>query len=256
MFDGGTYMKEKRLAILNITSYVWMVALNALAILLPMNNRTTQEISNQYHHILTPAGFTFAIWSVIYIALLVMVLYLLKEQGESVNQLGGWFILSSIANGLWIMAWHFDFLWLSLVLTSVIVVSLAIIYRRLQEERKQSKKMVKNIMISLPISIYFAWSIIAWVENLAVVLVQQKITGFGLSQVFWGNVAIALILGVTCIVIEWYKDIAFTLTVAFALFGVWAQLNQSSESIWIQGMALLSIGLVILVLIQSFRKKS
>lgn len=248
-------MKEKRLAILNVTAYVWMVALNALAILLPMNQITTQEISNLYHHILTPAGFTFIIWSVIYVLLLMMVLYLLKGQGESVNQLSGWFILSSIANGFWIMAWHYDLLWLSLILTSVIVISLAIVFRRLQEERKHSKKMMKKIMVSLPISIYFAWSVVAWIENFAVVLVQGKYSGFGMTQVFWGNIAIAVVLGITVIVLEWYKDIAFALTICFALFGVWVQLNQSSESFWIQGMALISIGVIGSQLIRVFRKR-
>ncbi len=249
-------MKEKRLAILNLTAYLFMVILNTLAITLPVNQITTKEISDKFHHILTPAGFTFIIWSVIYLLLLMMVIYLLKVQGEAVNQLGGWFILSSIANGLWIIAWHYEQLVLSLMLTSIIVVSLMIIYVRLQKENKSSRKMMKKMMVSLPISVYFAWSIIAWVENLAVVLVQGRVNGLGLSQWIWGILAVFVVLGITVLVIETCKDVGFSLTIMFAFFGVWVELFQRKESYVLQGVVLLSIGIIVLLLIQAYRKKA
>lgn len=56
-------------------SYLIMVAANAAAVLLPVNGVTTQEVSDYYANLFAPAGFTFMIWSVIYVLLAAFVVY-------------------------------------------------------------------------------------------------------------------------------------------------------------------------------------
>ena len=51
----------------NTIVFVLVIAMNALANLLPINGKTTGEISNQINVLITPAGYAFSIWSLIYI---------------------------------------------------------------------------------------------------------------------------------------------------------------------------------------------
>lgn len=55
-------------------AYVLMIAVNALANILPINGYQTGEISDMHDVFFTPAGFIFSIWGVIYLALLLWLL--------------------------------------------------------------------------------------------------------------------------------------------------------------------------------------
>jgi len=61
--------------LLVLAAYLVMVLVNALANILPLNGVTTGEVSDSYPNLFAPAGLTFAIWGVIYLALAGYVLY-------------------------------------------------------------------------------------------------------------------------------------------------------------------------------------
>ncbi|MDZ7837626.1 MAG: hypothetical protein U5N58_06550 [Actinomycetota bacterium] len=48
---------------------------NALANILPINNKATGELSDQYPNLFVPAGLTFSIWGLIYILLAIFIVY-------------------------------------------------------------------------------------------------------------------------------------------------------------------------------------
>lgn len=52
-----------------------MVFVNFLANALPINNRSTGEISEAYPNLFAPAGFAFSIWGLIYLLLAVYLIY-------------------------------------------------------------------------------------------------------------------------------------------------------------------------------------
>ena len=52
-----------------LMAYVVMVVVNALANIVPIGGNTSGEVSDAYANLFAPAGFTFAIWSVIYVLL-------------------------------------------------------------------------------------------------------------------------------------------------------------------------------------------
>ena len=54
----------------SIAAFVLVIVVNVLSSALPINGQTMPEISAKYPSLFTPAGFTFAIWSVIYLGLL------------------------------------------------------------------------------------------------------------------------------------------------------------------------------------------
>jgi len=62
-------MKEWIFKSLIILFYLGMILFNFLANSLPLNNRNTGQISDDYPSHYTPSGFTFSIWGIIYLLL-------------------------------------------------------------------------------------------------------------------------------------------------------------------------------------------
>ena len=56
---------------LNVLFFAGMIVMNYLANALPLNNKTTGELSDSFPNLFVPAGITFSIWGIIYILLLV-----------------------------------------------------------------------------------------------------------------------------------------------------------------------------------------
>jgi benzodiazapine receptor len=64
-------MSNRTLIIVNIIALVGVITVNALANILPINGMNTGQISDLYPSLFTPAGFTFSVWSLIYLSLIV-----------------------------------------------------------------------------------------------------------------------------------------------------------------------------------------
>ena len=94
-----------------------MIAVNALANALPINGRTTGEISDGFDILFTPAGYVFSIWGLIYTMLIVfsIVQVLPSYQRPEVAAARPWYLLSAAGNMSWIFAWHYELIPLSLV---------------------------------------------------------------------------------------------------------------------------------------------
>jgi hypothetical protein len=53
---------------------LFMLLFNGMAIALPLNGRTTAELSAVYPNLFVPAGITFSVWGLIYLLLILFVL--------------------------------------------------------------------------------------------------------------------------------------------------------------------------------------
>jgi len=60
---------------LNLIAFLATVGVNALANALPINGKTTGELSDLYPNLFVPAGMTFSIWGVIYLLLAIFAVY-------------------------------------------------------------------------------------------------------------------------------------------------------------------------------------
>ncbi|NTV91529.1 MAG: tryptophan-rich sensory protein, partial [Clostridiales bacterium] len=113
-------------------SYIIMIAVNALANIIPFNGVNTGQVSDSFPNLFAPAGLTFSIWGLIYLLLAVYVLYNLglfrggRNNGdkELLRKLNILFTVSSLANATWIFSWHYKILPLSMLLMLVILVCL------------------------------------------------------------------------------------------------------------------------------------
>ena len=108
------------LSFLNLIGFLAIVIVNSLAVILPINNKTTEELSDKYPNLFVPAGITFSIWGIIYILLALFIVYQLvaafkekiKDKGLF-EKIGIIFFISAILNVGWILAWHYEIVWSS-----------------------------------------------------------------------------------------------------------------------------------------------
>jgi hypothetical protein len=214
------------LSLLNVTGYLGMVAVNVLANALPLNNKTTGELSDQYPNLFVPAGVTFSIWGVIYVLLALFIVYQLfcvfgkrERRSPFIERIGIMFFVSSLANLSWIFAWHYQFIPLSLLLMLVLLAALIGIYLRLGIGRSGSSGTQKYI-VHLPFSVYLGWVTIATIANVTVLLVAGGWSRLGLSEQFWTVAVIAVGLLLALTVVFRRRDIFYALVVDWALAGI------------------------------------
>jgi hypothetical protein len=206
-------------------AFVLMVTVNALANTLPINDKTTGQVSESYRNLFAPAGLTFAIWGLIYVLLAVYTLYQLgvfRKKGDTFNEgmlqkVGFYFILSSIANAAWIFSWHYDLIVLSMLLMIIILVCLISISQTLNKERLTGRE---RFFIRLPFSVYFGWITVATIANATVLLVGLSWNGFGISDKVWTVLVllVGMLIGTTTMLKN--KDIAYGLVLVWAYVGI------------------------------------
>jgi hypothetical protein len=212
--------------ILTTITFLIMIAVNALANILPINGVTTGEVSAAYENLFSPAGITFAIWGLIYFMLACYTLYQLGLfQGNDrhiktdlLEKIGVIFSISSIANSMWVFLWHYDFIALSVVVMIIILICLIMIVTEISKYKLTFRE---QLFIKLPFSVYFGWITIATIANITTFLVSIGWNGFEISDVTW--TIIILIVGVilSALTIIKFKDIAYGLVIIWAYMGIY-----------------------------------
>jgi benzodiazapine receptor len=213
---------------LNVLSFAVTVLVNGLASSLALNGRTTAEVSDLYFTLVTPAGYVFSIWGVIYTLLLFFVVFqALPSQRDKpfLKQINVLFVLSGVLNVVWLFLWHYDQIVLSVVLMFALLATLIAVYLRLGIG-KISVTLKERVFVHLPFSVYLGWITVASIANVASALVAIKWDGFGLANDVWAVVVIVVALMITLAVIATRRDVAYSLVLVWALVGI--AVNQSA----------------------------
>ncbi len=216
--------KKKNLiaSVVVLITYTIMVVVNSLANILPINGIGTGEISDSYPNLFAPAGFTFAIWGVIYILLLGHSIYQLinREEmfkNEDFKMIGFWFAFSSIINTIWIFTWHYEIIWLSLILMIMILVSLIAINFRLRIAVLTKKEI---LFVRTPFAVYFGWITVATIANFTTFFVSINWNQFGLTEVFWTVTMIIIGALVGFVSMLFYRSFSYGLVIIWAYLGI------------------------------------
>jgi len=197
-----------------LLTFLFMLVMNALATTLPLNGQATNEISDKYDTLFAPIGFTFAIWGIIYLTLGVYTVVQLVADNALIRQITPWFIASNLLNGVWIVAWHYELLWLS---AAIIVALLLVLIRINMRTTKQRTELGSTLGIRLPFAIYFGWVTVATVANISALLVQAGLgSGFWLSAEAW-TIVILVIAALIGVVTAWVNT-----SPAYVAVFVWA----------------------------------
>ena len=213
-------MKLKK--ILNWFGLIVVIAVNAAANILPLNGKTTGEISDNVPTLFTPAGYVFSIWSVIYLGLLAFACYQ-SQRAQRITEvrerIGYWFFVSCIFNSAWIVAWHYEQFPLTLVLMLGLLISLLAIYLGLDIGRRRVSA-AESRWVNLPFSIYLGWISVATIANVSAVLYTSGWNGGPLSPELWTviMVIVAALLGLAMSALR--KDVGYPPVIVWALVGI------------------------------------
>ena len=214
----------------NIIAFVATVIINGLAGSTTLiGGVNTAEISDANPTLITPAGYVFSIWGIIYILLAIFVIYQAlpsQKEKEYTKKIGWLFVLSSTANIVWIFLWQYQILSASVILIFLLLATLIAIYLRLNIG-KSTASLREKLAVHAPFSVYLGWITIASIANVAVFLVSEKWDGFGISPETWATLIIIVALAITLLVLATRRDIAYGLVIAWALTGI--AVNQSGN---------------------------
>ncbi len=192
-------------------AYVFMVSVNAMASMLPINDQTTGEISDRLDVPFTPAGYVFSIWGLIYILLAIWLILVFKKRHNSravPGKIGALFVLSCILNALWLFSFHYEQFILSTIVMIALLLSLIAIH---QSYPKSDSRFGGR----LPFSFYLGWISVATIANINYTLKFHDISlPIGELEGTIGLVVIAAILGIAG---RYLSDDPF-----YALVFVWA----------------------------------
>ena len=225
-----------------------MIAVNALANILPINGYQTGEISDMHDVLFTPAGFIFSIWGVIYLALLLWLLsFSFKKSTLSPSQSWG-FLLTCVLNIIWILAWHFLLDGIALIVIFLLLLSLIFLYQA-------QKKATSSKIHLIPISLYLGWIIVATITNFNYWLVAT--VGIDVSlQVLLTYISLASTTLVGLGVVFYLKDWAIIVVFIWAMYGIFTKNLADHRLIAIVTIVLASILLIGILLSLVIDQKS
>ncbi len=232
---------------LNLLLFAAMIVMNYLANALPLNGKTTGEISDGLPNLFVPAGVTFSIWGVIYILLIIFcVLQFTTPQQSVVSQIGWLFGLTCIFNALWIVAWHYGRLPASLILMAGLLVSLIWINLFIKD---MPMGMFKAIF-----GIYLGWICIAAIANVTAILVSNGWNGSGIPEQAWAMIMIITGAVLVAVTVWRLNNPYIGLSVVWAFAGIMIKRQADNRAVFITAALSLALVAVILVVI-FFRKK-
>jgi hypothetical protein len=207
----------------NLVAFLATITVNALANALPINGKTTGELSALYPNLFVPAGMTFSIWGLIYLLLAVFIVYQLVTAGQNaagfLQKIGPLFVLASAANICWIFLWHHQRVAASLVAMLVLLASLLALYLRLGIGASASSWR-ERLLVHLPFSIYLGWITVATIANVTVLLVHVGWDRFGASEELWTIIVLVIAAAITLAVLFTRSDLFYALVIIWAFLGI------------------------------------
>ena len=234
--------------VLNIFTFIITVIVNAYSNILPLNNQTTGEVSNKLDVLVTPPGYVFSIWTVIY---LLCGIWIIRQIPASRRHLDVYrkssffFIMSNLLNAAWLFLWHYEQFFASVIVMAALLITLIALYTSIQRTRH-------TLMDILPFSIYTGWISVAAIVNISYYLKYIGWGGFGLSDQLW--TVIVLILGAALALLFRYvnRDWFYPLVFIWAFTGIG---YRNWEEHAFVSYAAFALSAVILAAIPLLRKK-
>ncbi len=227
---------------LNAIAYIIVIAFNILANTLPLNGQTQQMISDRYDVLITPAGYAFSIWGLIYLLLFAFVVGGISRDRRRVRRMSPAFLVSCGANVGWLVAWHWNQPALALGFMVLLLGSLISAKSTLAADPPNSS--LDRWTADIPFEVYLGWISVATIVNAAVVLEYYDWNALGLDPVVWTIAMMGVATLLAVLVSRVWGSAPFVLVVAWALVGV-ATANSSTTSIFWSGW----IGAAALVLV-------
>jgi len=227
----------KKLAVL--LGFAGMVVVNALAMFGKINGINTADVSALYPNFFTPRAYTFSIWSIIYLLLLVYVVFQLVSkdfgEGSKPSRIAFWFVLSCVANAGWIFSWHYQQLTVTVIVMAALLYCLLRILLLMKNAGDTYRSMIS---LELPFGLYAGWITVATVANVSAFLVSLGWNGLSVPAV-WMVLVLLAVAAAAIFAAHKTRNIAYPAAVIWGFAGILARytpgfrLDASTDAMWI-----------------------
>ncbi|MEQ1763443.1 MAG: tryptophan-rich sensory protein [Pyrinomonadaceae bacterium] len=222
------------LATLGTILFNWLAAMGRV------NGVSPAEISDKYPTPITPAGYAFSIWSLIYLGMIAFSVYqLLPANAARFRSVRSLYILTCALNCSWIFMWHSDQIAICFVLILLLAACLFLINLKLRE----TTDMGEYWFAKAPFGIYFGWVTAATLVNFAILL-NVSISTSAWMWIGIGLIFFAAALGV--FVRIRLVNYLYPLAIAWALTAI--GVKQSGQTLIVAAAALGTVACLIATL--------
>lgn len=257
MIETTTPLLMKLRAIANLLGLLLVLVMNYLANALPLNGRTTGELSALYPNLFVPAGLTFAIWGLIYLLLIGFVGFQLYAAfrkpalSRFYPAVFSWqFFATCLLNSGWVLAWHYEKVSLSVILMAALLGSLINMYQRLWLPARPDTWQEK-VFVRLPIQVYLGWISVAMIANVTASLVEADWGGWGLPEQTWAAIMLAISAGLGVQQLLKFQDYAYSLVLVWAYLGVILKRNADNSLPDTEVLIAACVGGIVLLLLMA-----
>ncbi|MEQ9441594.1 MAG: tryptophan-rich sensory protein [Cyclobacteriaceae bacterium] len=197
------------------------ILMNYLSQSILFDGQTIGTVSDKYSTLITPAGYAFSIWGLIYLTLGAYVYYQAFQANPAHNifdRIAPPLILNLIANSLWLVAFQSEYITLSVVFMLVILATLIVI--TIQWVKDRSLPIRLKTKLRIPFSLYLGWISVATIVNLSVLAKYTNWNVLGLSEPTW--VVIMTTAGATLaiFVLLATRDVVYPLVLVWAYIAI------------------------------------
>ncbi|WP_034893439.1 hypothetical protein [Gillisia sp. Hel_I_29] len=211
----------KKLSILNFISVLLVIVVNYYSQMYTINGNTMASLSAEYDNLFTPAGYAFAIWGLIFLAMFAYAIFQIRraffsdKKSDFIEQTGPYFFIANFANASWVVVWLYEYTFMSIILMFIILISLLMVVIKTNMERWDAP--IKIIaFVWWPICLYSGWIAVAAIANVAAYLSKIGWNGGFLNEVQWTMVMLTIDIFLNILII--YKRNMRE----FASVGIWA----------------------------------
>mmetsp|Transcript_21047 Transcript_21047/g.34817 ORF Transcript_21047/g.34817 Transcript_21047/m.34817 type:complete len:334 (+) Transcript_21047:115-1116(+) len=195
---------------------------------------TNTELSEKYQTLVTPVGFAFAIWGLIFIAQFIFAIVQLLPSFRGAplvaKAIGYDYVGVCLSQIAWTLAFTFEVIWLSFL------AMLSILYFLLSTVNDQYKLQDTTTfrdywLLKFPFSIHCGWIIAASFVNLSVFLVDLGVSPSAQYFVALGTLVSLLVVACFSVSFPNRPEYVIPAVLAWASFGIYMELDDPKELI-------------------------
>lgn len=197
------------------------------------NGQRMGEVSAKYPTLLTPAGYAFSIWGLIYLGMVAYGIWqLLPAQRKSSlpDAVAQPLTLANLGSAAWVVLFAYEQILPSVGVMLLVLAALVVAYGR---ARRRVLVDAAPAWVSVPFAMYLGWISVAATINVIIGLQAVGLHFSGGTPVLLAYCLILFIVVLALVMSRAFSAIVFALTVAWALVGIWVvQLREIPELGW------------------------
>ncbi len=250
-----------------VFSIITLIVMNYLSNTGAFGGQTNKVVSDKYHTLITPAGYAFSIWGIIFLGLLAFAIYQsLESQRENprFRAIGWWVVLNAFCNAIWSPLFNNERIGLALLVILVMLFSLVVIEHSLLQRvnvplistdpdatlPESIASPTETWLARIPFSIYFGWLTVATILNVTVYLKSTGFSLMGLTEQTWAMAMLVVGIVVGTVIFNRYRSVAYILVFAWAYVAITVEQKGYSQIQLLAGVGTIcAIGVAIAGLI-------